>query len=256
MNFRDVRSHGEEPLTSPYLPSSLNGRKFPMTASIAKTPAALRCALGLAVVFAPMVVAAMERPVSRHPTALPIVKLLARIAPAKATPPIMELVWKGADIDGDGASDFANPTGAAPRGHDDFGDGEFGARRDGGTRAHEGVDYIASAGQAVHAPMSGYVTKIGYAYAGDTDLKFVEITNPALGYAARAFYVSPGVELGQTVRLGDTIGKVESLQSHYPGITDHVHLEILAPGGDRVNAAALIEPKMVAVADTTDTAAD
>lgn len=226
-----------------------------MTASIAKTSAALRCALGLAVVFAPMVVAAMERPVSRHPTSLPIVKLLASIAPARSKPePVMELVWKGADIDGDGASDFANPTGAAPRGHDDFGDGEFGARRDGGTRAHEGVDYIAQAGQAVHAPMSGYVTKIGYAYAGDAELKFVEITNPALGYAARAFYVSPGVELGQTVRLGDTIGKVESLQDHYPGITDHVHLEILAPGGDRVNAAGLIAPTMVAV--NTDTAGD
>nr|WP_295108325.1 M23 family metallopeptidase [uncultured Caulobacter sp.] len=222
-----------------------------MTASIAKTPAALRCALGLAVVFAPMVVAAMERPVSRHPSPSPIVKLLAGVAPAKPqAPPVMELVWKGADIDGDGASDFANPTGAAPRGHDDFGDGVFGARRDGGSRAHEGVDYVAQAGQVVHAPMSGYVTKIGYAYAGDTGLKFVEITNPALGYAARAFYVTPGVELGQTVRLGDPIGKVASLQSHYPGITDHVHLEILAPGGDRVNAAGLIVPRMVAVAAT------
>ena len=66
-----------------------------MTPSIAKTPAVLRCALGLAVVFAPMVVAAMERPVSRHPTALPIVKLLASIAPARSKPaPVMALVWK------------------------------------------------------------------------------------------------------------------------------------------------------------------
>jgi murein DD-endopeptidase MepM/ murein hydrolase activator NlpD len=220
-----------------------------MNASIAKTPAALRCILGLAAVLAPMAVMAMERPVTRQPAPLPIVRLLARIAPAQPKPaPVMELVWKGADIDGDGASDFANPTGAAPRGHDDFGDGFFGARRDGGSRAHEGVDYVARAGQAVHAPMSGYVTKIGYAYAGDTELKFVEITNPALGYAARAFYVTPGVELGQAVRLGQPIGQVESLQDHYPGITDHVHLEILAPGGDRVNAAQLITPTMVAKA--------
>lgn len=228
-----------------------------MTASLAKTvsPAAARCALGLAVVFAPMVVAAMERPVTRHASPAPIIKLLARIAPAQPkSEPVMERVWKGADIDGDGADDFANPTGAAPRGHDDFGDGFFGARRDGGSRAHEGVDYVATAGQAVHAPMSGYVTKIGYAYAGDTELKFVEITNPALGYAARAFYVTPGVEVGQAVRLGQTIGKVESLQGHYPGITDHVHLELLAPGGDRVNAAALITSTVVAAAG--DTAAD
>ncbi len=222
-----------------------------MTAALAKTvsPAAVRCALGLAVVFAPMVVAAMERPVSRRAGPPPIVKLLAGVAPARPKPaPVMTLVWKGADIDGDGASDFANPTGAAPRGHDDFGDGFFGARRDGGSRAHEGVDYVATAGQTVRAPMSGYVTKIGYAYAGDTQLKFVEITNPALGYAARAFYVTPGVEVGQTVRLGQSIGAVESLQGHYPGITDHVHLEILAPGGDRVNAAQLIAPTLVAKA--------
>lgn len=219
-----------------------------MKSVIAKNAAPLtRCVLGLAVVFAPMVVAAMEHPVSRRPGPAPIVKLLAEIAPAKAKrAPVMALVWKGADIDGDGSADFANPTGAAPRGHDDFGDGYFGARRDSGTRAHEGVDYVARAGQAVHAPMSGYVTKIGYAYAGDTELKFVEITNPALGYAARAFYVDPDVEVGQTVRLGQSIGKVEGLQDHYPGITDHVHLEILAPGGDRVNAAQLITPRMVA----------
>jgi biotin carboxyl carrier protein len=223
-----------------------------MNASTAKTAnaAALRCVLGLATVLAPMVVAAMERPVSRPRTTPAIVKLLADLQADKSRPPVMELVWKGADIDGDGAPDFANPTGEAPRGHDAFGDGFFGARRDGGSRDHEGVDYMAVGGQTVRAPMSGYVTKVGYAYAGDTDLKFVEITNPALGYAARAFYVTPGVEVGQTVRLGDTIGKVESLQGHYPGITDHVHLEILAPGGDRVNAARLIQPTMVAVADT------
>lgn len=223
-----------------------------MTAPTAKTAdaIALRCVLGLTVVFAPMMVAAMERPVSRTISKPPIIKFLAEIkAPAKPKPPVMELVWKGADLDGDGAPDFANPTGAAPRQHDDFGDGYFGARRDGGSRAHEGVDYMAVAGQAVRAPMSGYVTKIGYAYAGDTSLKFVEITNPALDYAARAFYVAPGVEVGQTVRLGDTIGTVESLQGHYPGITDHVHLEIL-DRGERVNAARLITPRMVAVAET------
>jgi murein DD-endopeptidase MepM/ murein hydrolase activator NlpD len=220
-----------------------------MTSFNAKAIAPLvRCALGLATVFSPMLVAAMERPVSRQVKMPAIVKLLADIQADKPKPPVMELVWKGADIDGDGAADFANPTGAAPRGHDVFGDGEFGARRDGGTRAHEGVDYVAAAGQAVHAPMSGYVTKIGFAYAGDTGLKFVEITNPALGYAARAFYVQPGVALGDTVRLGQSIGTVASLQDHYPGITDHVHLEILAPGGDRVNAAQLITPTLVAKA--------
>ncbi|KRA59778.1 peptidase M23 [Caulobacter sp. Root655] len=217
-----------------------------MQASAAKKLAPLaRGALGLALVFAPMVVAAMENPNAARGGSPVVRRLLAEMAAKPQRPVRKELVWSGADIDGDGSPDFANPTGAAPRGHDDFGDGEFGARRDGGAREHEGVDYTATAGQNVKAPISGYVTKIGYAYAGSSDLKFVEITNPALGYVARAFYVTPGVEVGQTVRLGQSIGSVESLQRHYPGITDHVHLEVMEPGGERVNAAALIVRKLV-----------
>jgi murein DD-endopeptidase MepM/ murein hydrolase activator NlpD len=205
--------------------------------------------MGLALVFAPMVVAAMENPhVAQHGPPPAVQRLLARMAAKPQKPVRKELVWSGADIDGDGAPDFANPTGGVPRGHDEFGDGQFGARRDGGAREHEGVDYVAKAGQDVAAPISGYVTKIGYAYAGSSDLTFVEISNPALGYVARAFYVTPGVEVGQTVRLGQTIGRDQSLQGHYPGITDHVHLEVMQPGGERVNAAELIVRKLVAQA--------
>lgn len=208
-----------------------------------------RGALGLALVFAPMMVAAMENPhTAPHGPTPAVQRLLEQMVAKPQTPVRKELVWSGADIDGDGAPDFANPTGGAPRGHDEFGDGQFGARRDGGAREHEGVDYVASAGQAVAAPISGYVTKIGYAYAGYSDLKFVEITNPALGYVARAFYVKPGVEVGQAVHLGEIIGEDQSLQKHYPGITNHVHLEVMQPGGERVNAAALIVRKLVAQA--------
>jgi murein DD-endopeptidase MepM/ murein hydrolase activator NlpD len=208
-----------------------------------------RAAMGLALVFAPMVVAAMENPHTAPRAPSPAVQRLLEQMTAKAQKPVRkELVWSGADIDGDGAPDFANPTGGAPRGHDDFGDGQFGARRDGGAREHEGVDYVAQAGQDVAAPISGYVTKIGYAYAGSSDLKFVEITNPALGYVARAFYVTPDVEVGQAVHLGETIGRDQSLQKHYPGITNHVHLEVMEPGGERVNAAQLIVRKLEAQA--------
>jgi murein DD-endopeptidase MepM/ murein hydrolase activator NlpD len=208
-----------------------------------------RGALGLALVFAPMVVAAMENPhtAPRSPPAA-VQRLLAQMVAMPQKPVRKELVWSGADIDGDGAPDFANPTGGVPRGHDEFGDGQFGARRDGGAREHEGVDYVAQAGQDVAAPISGYVTKIGYAYAGSSDLKFVEISNPALGYVARAFYVKASVEVGQAVRLGEVIGQDQSLQKHYPGITNHVHLEVMQPGGERVNAAQLIVRKLVAQA--------
>lgn len=163
-----------------------------------------------------------------------------QVSPAPEPRPL-RLVWGGVDVDGDGRADFANPTGREPRLHDAYGDGEFGARRDGGSRRHEGVDYTAQAGQDVAAPISGYVTKIGYAYSGDQSLKFVEITNPALNYAARVFYVNPKVEVGETVAIGQPIATARSLQRKYPGgMTDHVHLEILDRTGDRIDAKRVI----------------
>ena len=179
-------------------------------------------------------------------------RLVKAVNPAAnlPAPMVSKVVWNGLDVDGDGAGDFVNPTGQAPRLHDAFGNGEFGASRDGGSRHHEGVDYTADADQAVAAPISGFVTKIGYAYGGDDSLRFVEITNPAIGYVARAFYVDPGVAVGQAVRLGETIGTVASLQSHYPGITDHVHLEVMK-AGQRLNAETLIVAKTIKVRATS-----
>jgi peptidoglycan LD-endopeptidase LytH len=163
-------------------------------------------------------------------------------------PPVFELVWRGDDVDADGKADFANPTGGRARGHDAYGEGEFGARRDGGSRRHEGVDFIAEAGQSVLAPISGYVTKIGYAYSSDSDLKFVEITNPALQYQARVFYVKPKVEIGDTVAVGDLIGRAHTLQKKYPkGMTDHVHLELIDRRGRRFDAHEVLKAQYVPV---------
>lgn len=150
------------------------------------------------------------------------------------------LVWEGADLDGDGQADIANPTGQAPRGEDAYGEGRFHASRDGGEREHAGVDYVATAGQSVAAPISGYVSKIGFAYADDQTLRYVEIENPALHISARVFYVDPAVAVGDTVAMGHAIGVAHTLQHRYPaGIIDHVHLEI-AEAGRKVDAARLI----------------
>jgi hypothetical protein len=153
----------------------------------------------------------------------------------------LQLVWRGADIDGDGQPDFANPTGKGVRDTDAYGCGHFGASRSGGARRHEGVDFMAGAGQALVAPISGYVTKIGFAYADDSALKFVEISNPALRYAARVFYIDPAVAVGQAVHVGQPIGVHHTLARRYPGhMTDHVHLEIIDARGARIDAERLI----------------
>jgi hypothetical protein len=165
----------------------------------------------------------------------------SHVTPAK----IQKLVWEGADIDGDGAPDFANPTGQPMREHDAYGEGEFGASRDGGARRHEGVDYDATPGQNVVAPISGFVSKIGYAYAGDLDLKFVEVTNPALGYVARVFYVDPSVEVGQAVRVGGVVGTAHSLQTKYPdGMTNHIHTELSGPDRHNLDATRVIVARL------------
>lgn len=173
---------------------------------------------------------------------VPVVVAQLTSAPAPATPVDLgppPAAWEGRDIDGDGAPDFANPTGGEPRGHDAYGDGYFHASRDGGARAHEGVDYDSQAGQPVAAPISGYVSKIGYAYPGDERFKYVEIDNPALHLQARVFYVNPKVEIGQSVELGHSIGTAHSLQARYGGITDHIHLEI-AERGRKIDAQSVI----------------
>lgn len=183
--------------------------------------------------------APLSQPAARAAMATAVEQAVAA-SPAEAPAP-MELVWTSVDLDGDGRDDFVNPTGREPRGHDAYGEGEFGARRDGGVRRHEGVDYVARAGQAVVAPISGYITKIGFAYEGDQTLRFVEVTNPALRVAARVFYVNPKVEVGQAVAMGRMIGTAKSLQRKYPGgMTDHVHLELIDRRGVRIDAARII----------------
>ncbi len=198
--------------------------------------------------------APLSQPEGRAQLATAVQQAVTVVAPP--TPPVTKLVWEGADLDGDGQPDFANPTGQQARGHDAYGEGEFGSSRDGGSRRHEGVDFKADAGQTVEAPISGYVTKIGFAYPGDQTLKFIEITNPATHYAARVFYVNPEVAVGDTVALGHPIGTAHSLQRKYPGgMTNHVHLEIMDRPEHRIDASRMITaeyrslPTTVAAAD-------
>lgn len=146
----------------------------------------------------------------------------------------------GPDVDGDGAPDFTNPTGQEAREVDGYGSGAFHASRDGGAREHAGVDYLSVARQAVRAPISGYVTGIGYAYEGDARLRYVELTNRAIGYLVRVFYLEPAVGIGQAVRLGQPIGEALSLQARYPGISDHVHVETSRIGRGYVDPTPLI----------------
>lgn len=121
------------------------------------------------------------------------------------------------------ASPVPNPT---IRGRDAKGEGHFGAARDGGRRKHLGVDLIAAHGTSVMSSVSGTVSRLGWAYAGDPHYRYVEVTTPA-GQVVRHFYVFPLVQVNEAVEAGKTrLGTVQDLTRRYPGITNHLHLEI------------------------------
>lgn len=112
------------------------------------------------------------------------------------------------------------------RGRDAKGEGHFGAARDGGRRKHLGVDLIAAHGTPVMSSVSGTVSRLGWTYSGDPHYRYVEVTTTA-GQVVRHFYVFPFVEANEAVEAGKTrLGTVQDLTRRYPGITNHLHLEM------------------------------
>jgi peptidoglycan LD-endopeptidase LytH len=144
------------------------------------------------------------------------------------------------DEDGDGKGDLANPTEGPIRGADAFGSGKFGAGRDKGKRAHHGVDYVAKPGGGVNAPISGKVTREGFAYRDDALLRYIEITNTETMLSARILYVAPSVREGQLVTAGEPIGLAQNLAKRYPGITNHVHVELRNAQRTLIDASTLL----------------
>jgi len=114
---------------------------------------------------------------------------------------------------------------APVRDHDTFGSGLYGASRDGGKRTHKGIDFACYPGSIVLAVSSGTVTKLGYPYKDDLSYRYVEITDHDLR-RFRYFYVKPTISVNQVIIKGGVVGKSQELNRKYPGITEHVHLEV------------------------------
>lgn len=113
------------------------------------------------------------------------------------------------------------------RGIDTYGSGAFGAPR--GGRTHNGIDIACYKGSQVLSQCDGVVTKIGYPYDPGDDrkghLRYVQVTDAA-GRNFRYFYVNSTVKINDVVLQNDVIGITQGLVDIYPGITDHVHVEI------------------------------
>ena len=136
-------------------------------------------------------------------------------------------------------SPVPNPT---IRAQDDWGEGHFGADRNGGKRTHNGVDLVASPGASVTAPISGEVKKTGQVYRSGRQYDYVEIETRG-GHTVRVFYVSPdqSMQPGTLVVAGKTtLGTVQDLTLRYKDITNHVHIELRSPSGRIMDPTPLI----------------
>lgn len=109
---------------------------------------------------------------------------------------------------------------------DIFGDGHLGASR--GNRPHLGVDFVTVPGTPIYAPFDFKSDGISFPYVGNLVLtgykgKSVE------GYHIRLWYITPLPSLlvgSVDVSKGDLIGYAQSLQDKYPGITNHIHVQV------------------------------
>ncbi|MET1257575.1 peptidoglycan DD-metalloendopeptidase family protein [Aliikangiella maris] len=114
---------------------------------------------------------------------------------------------------------------------DKWGGGQYGASR--GKRQHFGLDITANPGQDILSPIEGKIIRISYPYAND--LKFTGLlingSGAHTGIEVKIFYLSPapGV-INKSVTPGEKIGNAQALTTKYPGITNHVHIEIKRHG--------------------------
>lgn len=123
---------------------------------------------------------------------------------------------------------FHRITSGSVRGKDRWGAGYFGASRSG--RSHRGLDVSAMPGESVLSPIDGIVIRDARPYKDDARYKGLVIQGSGdwAGYEVKMFYVARSL-LGK-VAAGDVVGTAQDLEPRYPGITNHVHLEVRCKG--------------------------
>lgn len=126
---------------------------------------------------------------------------------------------------------------------DSHGKGGWEAPRKGG-RLHKGLDIAAHAGEGFYAPTKCVVVREARPYRNDNILSGVVLKvlqEEEEGLSLKFFYVKTQRHLiGQTVEAGERIGTVQDLTVRYPGITNHVHVEVWS-GRTRVDPTPFFE---------------
>lgn len=109
---------------------------------------------------------------------------------------------------------------------DAYGSGQYGSSRDGGVRTHKGIDIIVLPGEKIFSPIKGNIVKEAMPYGNDPSYKGIVLKGVEQwdGYELKIFYVE-GLFNGIAIELQE-IGAAQNLTLKYPGITNHIHLEV------------------------------
>lgn len=113
---------------------------------------------------------------------------------------------------------------------DGYGQGRFGASRDGGKRKHNGLDLVVTTGETIYSPIAGKVVRYSNPYPNDSRYTGLHIQNGE--YLVKMWYLTPTVKPGQEIDRGQAIGKAQKISTKYgAGMVDHVHIEVWVPNG-------------------------
>ncbi|KAM4716054.1 leukocyte cell-derived chemotaxin-2-like [Anableps anableps] len=107
---------------------------------------------------------------------------------------------------------------------DRYGQGYYGASR--GGRSHKGLDIVCRDGSTVYAPFDVTLHGKLTVYTDPSKAAINEGINlRGEGLCFKLFYVRPDKTSG-SVRKGERIGTMLPMQSVYPGITSHIHVQM------------------------------
>lgn len=136
---------------------------------------------------------------------------------------------------------YRSPLGMMVRGPDRYAadGGGWHARRstEGRPRLHEGIDLVTFVGQSIVAPVACHFLRIADPYPDKRDAELLgAMLVDSSGTKIKVLYLDPiNEKVGHNLAEGEVFGYAQSLQKMYPGITDHVHVEIWTSDGLRVD---------------------
>ena len=111
-------------------------------------------------------------------------------------------------------------------------EGQFGQRRDGGSRGHEAVDLLAPRNTPIYAVEDGSIAKLFVSKAGGITIYHFDASRRFCYYYAHLERYADGLADGQRVRAGDLLGYVGTT-GNAPANTPHLHFAIFELGPEK-----------------------